>query len=85
MVFSISKYNNLIVNKKYLLQKSPFDCRQYNNQFNLPVVNSIKTQCEGKNSCRFVPSRISLSECGNKQATYLHLEYVCDTSKYIYK
>ena len=85
MVFSMSKYNNLIVNKKYLLQKSPSDCKQYNNQFNLPIANSIKNACEGKNSCRYVPSKLSLWECGNKSASYLNLEYVCDTSKYIYK
>ena len=56
------------------------DCVQYwtLNTINL-VVNSIKSTCDNKPKCRPIPSAINLLECGNSRASYMHVEYQCDS------
>ena len=45
------------------------------------VLNSFTGTCNGKTSCRILPSRLNLADCGGLAASYLHVDYVCALSK----
>ena len=56
------------------------ECIQRNNGI-LVVINSFSGSCNGKTSCRILPSRLNLADCGGQAASYFHIEYVCALSK----
>ena len=44
-------------------------------------MNSFTANCNGKTTCRILPSRLNLADCGGLAASYLHVDYVCASSK----
>ena len=44
------------------------------------IINSFAASCNGKTSCRILPSRLNLANCGGLAANYLHVDYVCAQS-----
>ena len=72
--------NKFIKQLNLLISANNNECIQRNNGI-LIVINSFTASCNGKTSCRILPSRLNLVDCGGQAASYLHIDYVCALSK----
>ena len=80
-----SKFLNILINNwirkkklRLLISANNNECIQRNNGIYLGTFSST---CNGKTTCRILPTRLNLADCGGQAASYLHIEYICATSK----
>lgn len=42
-----------------------------------PFITTYGLTCNNKPSCSISPLKLALTDCGNQQGSYLHVDFVC--------
>ena len=68
-----NKFNNLIELNQSVNNN---ECTQNSTGF-ITYLSLYVLTCNNKASCNLIPSKVSLSNCGNQAANYFHVDYIC--------